>query len=301
MTSARQDEVIANQNKINAEIENIGDIFAVGNVTGGLSSDDISSSTSGNKTSNKTSNTLTNVADIFADTHDTSTPSYIHNATDYSDTRQDLINAWDINTNSSFRNRDTTTSELRGQNTYGNEENGDLLLSSRDKLNTVTGKTTTTKATTDSTSKKKSILADLLEGDLLTYAKGGIITEDEDNPLNAIAQAVGEHVLIAAKDQESVLTPLQSEVLLNIAPLLGNIGEMQNVEGLFDPRNSISLDKYLNSRITTTPNIELNCDNLFEFNGDFNNSEELLEQMRSAGREGAKELLNSINRSFRYK
>lgn len=299
MTSARQDEVIANQNKINAEIENIGDIFAVGNVTGGLSSDDISSSTSGNKTSNKTSNTLTNVADIFADTHDTSTPSYIHNATDYSDTRQDLINAWDINTNSSFTNRDTTT--LQGTGSKVNEDTADTLLSNRDKLNTITGKTTTTKATTDSTSKKKSILADLLEGDLLTYAKGGIITEDEDNPLNAIAQAVGEDVLIAAKDQESVLTPLQTEGLLNIAPLLESIGEMQNVEGLFDPRNSISLDKYLNSRITTTPNIELNCDNLFEFNGDFNNSEELLEQMRSAGREGAKELLNSINRSFRYK
>lgn len=296
----KQNEVIANQNKINAEIENIGDIFAVGNVTGGLSSDDISNSTSGNKTSNKTSNTLTNVADIFADTRVPSDPSYIHNATDYSDTRQDLINAWDINTNSSF-NRETTTSTLQGTSSKVNEDTADTLLSNRDKLNTVTGKTTTTKATTDSTSKKKSILADLLEGDLLTYAKGGIITEDEDNPLNAIAQAVGEDVLIAAKDQESVLTPLQTEGLLNIAPLLESIGEMQNVEGLFDPRNSISLDKYLNSRITTTPNIELNCDNLFEFNGDFNNSEELLEQMRSAGREGAKELLNSINRSFRYK
>ena len=279
---ARQDEVISKQNQI-----------AANNAANALKDPIINQDSD-------IHNVLTDDG-LKTGTEDTDDPWYIHNATDYSDTRQDLINAWDINTNSSFRNRDTTTSELRGQNTYGNEENGDLLLSNRDKLNTITGKTTTTKATTDSTSKKKSILADLLEGDLLTYAKGGIITEDEDNPLNAIAQAVGEDVLIAAKDQESVLTPLQTEGLLNIAPLLESIGEMQNVEGLFDPRNSISLDKYLNSRITTTPNIELNCDNLFEFNGDFNNSEELLEQMRSAGREGAKELLNSINRSFRYK
>lgn len=279
---ARQDEVISKQNQI-----------AANNAANALKDPIINQDSD-------IHNVLTDEG-LKTGTEDTDDPWYIHNATDYSDTRQDLINAWDINTNSSFTNRDITTSELRGQNTYGNEENGDLLLSNRDKLNTVTGKTTTTKATTDSTSKKKSILADLLEGDLLTYAKGGIITEDEDNPLNAIAQAVGEDVLIAAKDQESVLTPLQTEGLLNIAPLLESIGEMQNVEGLFDPRNSISLDKYLNSRITTTPNIELNCDNLFEFNGDFNNSEELLEQMRSAGREGAKELLNSINRSFRYK
>ena len=279
---ARQDEVISKQNQI-----------AANNAANALKDPIINQDSD-------IHNVLTDEG-LKTGTEDTDDPWYIHNATDYSDTRQELINAWDINTNSIFRNRDTTTSELRGQNTYGNEENGDLLLSNRDKLNTVTGKTTTTKATTDSTSKKKSILADLLEGDLLTYAKGGIITEDEDNPLNAIAQAVGEDVLIAAKDQESVLTPLQTEGLLNIAPLLESIGEMQNVEGLFDPRNSISLDKYLNSRITTTPNIELNCDNLFEFNGDFNNSEELLEQMRSAGREGAKELLNSINRNFRYK
>lgn len=279
---ARQDEVISKQNQI-----------AANNAANALKDPIINQDSD-------IHNVLTDDG-LKTGTEDTDDPWYIHNATDYSDTRQDLINAWDINTNSSFTNRDTTTSELRGQNTYGNEENGDLLLSNRDKLNTITGKTTTTKATTDSTSKKKSILADLLEGDLLTYAKGGIITEDEDNPLNAIAQAVGEDVLIAAKDQESVLTPLQTEGLLNIAPLLESIGEMQNVEGLFDPRNSINLDKYLNSRITTTPNIELNCDNLFEFNGDFNNSEELLEQMRSAGREGAKELLNSINRNFRYK
>lgn len=282
---AKQDEVIANQNKINATIDTAGDKLAVGIVTGGLSSDDIKSETQ--------------LSIISPEDALEKAPELVEEFIDDRENEKTLIS-----TENALNSAPELVNDFinKTSNTYGTQlDRDDILADIASRTKEAIGKTTTTKATTDSTSKKKSIISDLLKSDLLTYANGGIVTKDDDNPLNAIAQAVGEDVLIAAKDQESVLTPLQTEGLLNIAPLLESIGEMQNVQGLFDPRNSIKLDKYLNSRITTTPNIELNCDNLFEFNGDFNDSDQLLEQMRDAGREGARELLNSINRNFRYK
>lgn len=282
---AKQDEVIANQNKINATIDTAGDKLAVGVVTGGLSSDDIKS---------ETQLSIISPKDALE-----KAPELVEEFIDDRENEKTLIS-----TENALNSAPELVNDFinKTSNTYGTQlDRDDILADIASRTEEAIGKTTTTKATTDSTSKKKSIISDLLKSDLLTYANGGIVTKDDDNPLNAIAQAVGEDVLIAAKDQESVLTPLQTEGLLNIAPLLESIGEMQNVQGLFDPRNSIKLDKYLNSRITTTPNIELNCDNLFEFNGDFNDSDQLLEQMRDAGREGARELLNSINRNFRYK
>ena len=57
------------------------------------------------------------------------------------------------------------------------------------------------------------------------YAKGGIVTKDTKNPLNSIARAVGEDSLIAAKAGESVLTPLQTEAMLKMAPIIESISK----------------------------------------------------------------------------
>lgn len=131
---------------------------------------------------------------------------------------------------------------------------------------------------------------------IMRMAKGGIISKskDRDNPMDLIARSLGEDVMIAAKDQESVLTPIQTQGLLDLAPML------ENIKQTFNPIANQSIQtNSLYDRISG--GVELNCQSLFEFNGDFNNTEQLLTAMKAAGVQGAKELLNQINRNFRYK
>lgn len=52
---------------------------------------------------------------------------------------------------------------------------------------------------------------------VMKAAKGGIVTKDKNNPLNRIAEAVGEDTMIAAKDGEGVLTRRQTEAVSDLA------------------------------------------------------------------------------------
>lgn len=125
---------------------------------------------------------------------------------------------------------------------------------------------------------------------IMRMAKGGIITKDDNNPLNEIAKSVGEDVLIAAKDQESVLTPIQTQGLLKLAPMLENLSS-----GIIP---KVNVPDYINNK-STNSGVELNCKSLFEFNGDFNNTDQLLAAMEGAGTKAAEKLLNRINRNFK--
>ena len=50
---------------------------------------------------------------------------------------------------------------------------------------------------------------------------------------------------------------------------------------------------------TERPNITLHYDRMFEFNGDFNNSEQLLGQMKKVATRATTKILDEINRDFR--
>ncbi|GFI70197.1 chromosome partition protein Smc [Lachnospiraceae bacterium] len=52
-------------------------------------------------------------------------------------------------------------------------------------------------------------------------AKGGIVTKEKNNPLNSIAEAVGEDTIIAAKEGEGVFTKEQTEALIRFAEKMG--------------------------------------------------------------------------------
>ena len=60
------------------------------------------------------------------------------------------------------------------------------------------------------------------------YAKGGIITKDKKNPLNHIAEAVGEDTLIAGKEGEGVLTKDQTEAITDLASSLDKSDNTDN-------------------------------------------------------------------------
>ncbi len=52
------------------------------------------------------------------------------------------------------------------------------------------------------------------------YAKGGLVTKEKDNPLNAIAKSVGEDTMIAAKEGEIVLDPGSAKKFSELVRLL---------------------------------------------------------------------------------
>ena len=49
------------------------------------------------------------------------------------------------------------------------------------------------------------------------------------------------------------------------------------------------------------PNITVHYDKMFEFNGDFNNSEQLLNQMQKVAKGTTTKILDEINRDFKYR
>ena len=51
--------------------------------------------------------------------------------------------------------------------------------------------------------------------------------------------------------------------------------------------------------IRERPNVTLHYDKMFEFNGDFNNSEQLLKKMESVSNKVTTNILNDINNRFR--
>lgn len=55
---------------------------------------------------------------------------------------------------------------------------------------------------------------------LRAYAKGGLVTKDDDNPLNKIAESVGEDSLIAAQEGEIVLDKRTSNSFMQFADIL---------------------------------------------------------------------------------
>jgi len=77
-------------------------------------------------------------------------------------------------------------------------------------------------------------------GTIRKYAKGGIVTKDTDSPLNSIAEAVGEDVIITAKEGEMVLDKdttknflALSEVLKKIdGPFLSNASNSNNFNSM---------------------------------------------------------------------
>lgn len=74
------------------------------------------------------------------------------------------------------------------------------------------------------------------------YAKGGLVTKDDNNPLNAIARAVGEDTIVAAKEGESILTPIQTEAMLKLAPYLNRINDLIS--------SPAAIDRYRNDIVT---------------------------------------------------
>lgn len=127
------------------------------------------------------------------------------------------------------------------------------------------------------------------------YAKGGIVSKEDDGVLNSVAKSVGEDTMIAVKYGEGILTPIQTEALMNLAPMLDSLQNMFGASN-FDVYHNIP-EIMRNEK----PNVTLHYDKMFEFNGDFNSSEQLLNQMKNVASKVTTKVLNDINRDYKVR
>ena len=122
---------------------------------------------------------------------------------------------------------------------------------------------------------------------IYSYAKGGLVTKDDSNPLNYIAKSVGEDTLIAAKDGELVLTPAEAEAFLKLAPNMESFNR-------FIPR--ITPDSFVNSIPlieNAPPSVQIHYDNLVQVQGDVNNSN--IREMKTIVNDAITKQFNKFN------
>ncbi len=133
-----------------------------------------------------------------------------------------------------------------------------------------------------------------------TYAKG---SKDIKKDELAWTQEEGSEIIVKPTDG-AILTPLQR----HDAVIPNNLTENLFKWGAYDPTNFIK-EQYSDYNVSTPtlvkvdlpPNsVQITYDKMFEFNGDFNNSEELLNKMRKVGTECTNKILNDINKNFKY-
>ena len=124
------------------------------------------------------------------------------------------------------------------------------------------------------------------------FAKGGIISKRKDSPFDEIARAVGEDKLVAVKGGEGVLTVEQVKAIREFTPVMENMNKLWNTSSI----GSGSIPEAVS--VKQRPNVTLHYDKMFEFNGDFNNSEQLLRQMQKVAKGATTKILNDIDRDF---
>lgn len=111
---------------------------------------------------------------------------------------------------------------------------------------------------------------------LIKYAKGGIVVKDDDNPLNHIAEAVGEDTIIATKEGEGVLTAEQTDALLKMAPIL-----KETEQALLMKHNIVPIDKSLYMPNVVPPNnmkrdVSTSVGSLVTINGNVNDTRQFI-------------------------
>lgn len=101
---------------------------------------------------------------------------------------------------------------------------------------------------------------------IYTFAKGGLVTKNDNNPLNYIAKSVGEDTLIAAKDGELVLNPAEADAFLKLAP---NMELFNRFIPRIAPDSSVENIPFIEK---SAPSVQIHYDNLVQVQGDVNNS-----------------------------
>ena len=120
-------------------------------------------------------------------------------------------------------------------------------------------------------------LARYSEGGIVTASRGTLVT-NYDNPLNVIAQSMGEDTMIAAKKGERILTPEQNEMWERWTKAMPKLmSYLPNIEYDLDKTNASEL-KGNNKTVNLNQNVTIQCPNVTNTNG----AEYIVKFLRSA-------------------
>ena len=100
----------------------------------------------------------------------------------------------------------------------------------------------------------------------LNKEERGAKESSNNNPLNNIAKSVGEDTIVAAKDGEGILTPVETESFLKLVP---NIETFNSYMSKLIP--DINLNNVQVKSQQQVP-VQIHYDNLVQVQGDVNNS-----------------------------
>lgn len=153
-------------------------------------------------------------------------------------------------------------------------------------------------------------------------AKGGIVTKDPHSPLNAIAEAVGEDTIIAAKEGEAVITEKQTDSLRKFVDSIGGYKDgdvyvipsrgrsdsqvpLENMSGNLAALDPVSLSNNIRSMPEVMPNnvdksVNNHVGSLVTINGNVNDTHQFINDITKIAQniytKGAKKFV----REFRY-
>lgn len=123
------------------------------------------------------------------------------------------------------------------------------------------------------------------------YAKGGLISKDDSGTFDALARAVGEDTMIAARYGESVLTPLQTEAMIKMAPFLETIASQL-------PDFSKAGKVGVPSVGSSSSNRSVQIGSLVTINGNVDDNN--LKQIQQTVQTELRKSFNKINLDFKY-
>ncbi|NBH28817.1 hypothetical protein D3Z60_24560 [Lachnospiraceae bacterium] len=164
-------------------------------------------------------------------------------------------------------------------------------------------------------------------------AKGGIVTKEKNNPLNSIAEAVGEDTIIVAKEGEGVFTEKQTQALIRFAESMG--GSMDENGNLVvygkDSDHSMftSAEQFKqavraamepptdwNQKFTVEPvvrqpeavpnnanrnnNVTIHYDNMINIQGDVNDAERIINKMQAVAEKAIKKSWKDATMTLKY-
>lgn len=131
---------------------------------------------------------------------------------------------------------------------------------------------------------------------LYRYAKGGIVSKEDNGIFDPVAKAIGEDTMVAVKHGEGILTPEQTKILEQFAPTLDN---MANTWDLSSLKNGHGIPEIASVR-KERPNVTLHYDSLVTVNGDVNDTNHFINQMTKVSQKCINKTFEEMGREIRY-
>lgn len=130
---------------------------------------------------------------------------------------------------------------------------------------------------------------------MAVFAKGGIVSKEDNGMFDPIAKSLGEDTVIVGKEGERVLTKKQNDLFETMVKNLEQNGNsiQWNIPNLVVPNNIPLLEK------VNRPNVTINYDKMYEINGDIYDAHQFENKVAKISKNQTTKILNDINRDFR--